>query len=146
MVVAPATARLRSDRPSTTASRRVVSSNRRAFSIAPATRLAAWTRNSTSLWVNSLGASACSAMTPITSPDLAFSGAPQSDWYFSSSASGTILTRGSASAFSEMKTGWLLAATQPDRPSPGSKRSRPTSAPYGSDTARSTSELSGSTA
>ena len=96
--------------------------------------------------MNSRGASACSAITPITWPDLRRSGAAQKDWYFSSSASGTILIRGSASALSVMNSGWSCSATQPARPSPRSNRSRPARSPYGSDTARSTSEpSSGST-
>ena len=48
----------RSARPSTSASRRRVRSYSRAFSIAPATRLAAWVRKSVSSCVNSRGASA----------------------------------------------------------------------------------------
>jgi hypothetical protein len=77
--------------------------------------------------VNSRGASACSAITPITLPALVRSGAAQSEPYFSSSASGTTFARGSCGAFSGMKTGRLCSATHPARPSPGSKRSRPTS-------------------
>ena len=92
---------------------------------------AAWTRKSESARVNSRGASACSAITPITWPALACSGAAHSDWYFSSSASGTTLARGSSGAFSGMKTAWLCSATHPARPSPGSNRSRPASAEYG---------------
>ena len=87
-------ARARSDSPSTIDSRRRVSSYSRAFSMAPATSVAAWTRKSESARVNSRGAWACSAITPITWPDLACSGAAHSDWYFSSSASGTTLARG----------------------------------------------------
>ena len=74
--------------PSTSASRRRVCSYRRAFSIAPATRLAAWTRKSESASVNSRGASACSEITPTTSPALLRRGTATIDWYCSSSASG----------------------------------------------------------
>ena len=65
-VAAAATARARSASPSASASRRRVPWYRRAFSIAPATRLAECMRKSESACVNSLGASACSAITPIT--------------------------------------------------------------------------------
>ena len=115
--------------PSTSASRRRVCSYRRAFSIAPATRLAAWTRKSESASVNSRGASACSEITPTTSPALLRSGTATIDWYCSSSASGTTFARGSVSAPSVRKTGWLCSATHPARPSPRSNRSRSTSAP-----------------
>ena len=56
-------------------------------------------------------------MTPITRSPLPTIGTATIDWKRSSSISGTYFMRGSASAFSRMKAGVLVRATQPVRPS-----------------------------
>ena len=96
-------------------------------------------RNSRSSRANSCGASACSEITPITSPSRSNIGTDTSDWKCSSSNSGKYFTRGSASAFSSMKADRRVSATQPTSPSPRSTPILSASAAYGSDDPRSTS-------
>ena len=98
-------------------------------------------RNAASSSLKTRGASACSAITPITSSSLPISGTETIDWYFSSSSSGKYLMRGSASALSGMNAGRRCSATQPASPSPRRIETCRRAWSYGSEAARSTSRL-----
>jgi hypothetical protein len=115
-----------------------VSSWRRAFSIAPATSEALETRKSTSLSVNSRGASVWREITPMTPPSFPRIGTERSDWNRSSSSSATYFERGSVMTF-WAKAGSRRSAAHHAIPSPRSSTISSTRAAYGSGAAARTS-------
>jgi hypothetical protein len=134
--VTAAIAWLRLDRRVRASTRRRESSYMRAFSIAPATSDAVWTRNVRTPSSNSRGASVCSTTVPSAGPERAGMGTATIDWKRSSSSSGTYFMRGSAIACSRMNSGVPFRATHPASPSSRPNSTRPTRCAYTCEAAR----------